>query len=64
MNTVKAEDVKEEMELRMWFGTYSVLRIDPYTGSDDTILNILIFSNGYTLRNFKSNIYRLKKNTN
>lgn len=61
MNIVKAEDVKEEMELRMWFGTHSVLRIDTYTGLDDTILNILVFSNGYTLRNFKGNVYRLKK---
>jgi hypothetical protein len=61
MDTVQAEDIKEDMLLKMWFGTHSVLRIDPYTGSDDAILNIIVFSNGYTLRNFRSNVYRLKK---
>jgi hypothetical protein len=60
MNIVKAENIQEEMELKMWFGTHTVLRIDPYTGTDDNILNILIFSNGYKLTNWKSNVYRLK----
>lgn len=60
MIKVKAEDVQEEMVFKMWFGTHSVLRIDPYTGTDDTILNIIIFSNGYKLTNWKSNVYRLK----
>lgn len=63
MNTVKAEDVQEGMEIKTWFGTHTVLRIDPYSGSDDKILNVLIFSNGYKLTNWKNNVYRLKKNT-
>ena len=62
MITVNAEDVQEGMEIKTWFGTHTVLRIDPYIGTDDRILNILIFSNGYKLTNWKSNVYRLKMN--
>jgi len=41
MITVSAYDVIEGMEFNTWFGTYSVLRIDPYNGQSNEVLNEL-----------------------
>ncbi|MCM3272614.1 hypothetical protein [Paenibacillus elgii] len=55
---VAAEDVKAGMGLKTWFGTHTVIRISPYTGPFDFVLNILEFSNGTKMSNEKNAMYK------
>ncbi len=60
MTEVKAQNVKVGMGLKTWFGTHTVVRIDPYEGPfKDFSLNILVFSNGTRMTNVKNHIYKV-----
>jgi hypothetical protein len=59
MAQVNAEDVKEGMGIKTWFGTHTVSKIIPYNGPFDFVLNILVFSNGSKMSNEKNSVYEL-----
>lgn len=59
MDKVKAENVKIGMGLKTWFGTHTVINIEPYKGTFDFILNTLVFSNGTRMSNEKCVTYDL-----
>lgn len=59
MAQVAAEDVTVGMGLKTWLGTHTVVRIEPYTGSFDFIINILVFSNGSRMSNEMNAMYEL-----
>jgi hypothetical protein len=59
MEKVKAENVKVGLGLKLWFGKHTVVRILPYTGPFDFIINIMEFSNGSKMSNEKNSTYEL-----
>lgn len=59
MAKVAAEQVRAGIGLKTWFGTHTVIKILPYAGPFDHILNILVFSNGKRMSNEKYAMYEL-----
>lgn len=57
MKNLSAKDVKVGMGLKTWFGTHTVVKILPYTGPFDFVLNILVFSNGAKMSNESNAMY-------
>lgn len=46
MNKVDSAELEVGMGVKTWFGTHTIIDIEPYVGPFDFIIGILVFSNG------------------
>lgn len=54
---ITAQEVKVGMVLKTWFGTHTVIKIEPYTGKYDFCINVIAFSNGTEMANERYAMY-------
>jgi hypothetical protein len=54
---INSEDVKINDIIDTWFGEKRILKIEPYIGPFDFILNVFVFDNGTKMSNEKGMSY-------